>query len=49
MGEQNERTYVDMLNDLKRAVEMDSIPYQQKALIEDEIDTLFAMLWPYSG
>lgn len=43
-----ERSYFDILTEMKRNVMVDCIPYQEKRIIEDQIDTLLSLLWKYS-
>ena len=45
---QCERSYFDILTEMKRNVMVDCIPYQEKRIIEDQIDTLLSLLWKYS-
>lgn len=44
-----ERTYVDILNELKASVGTDNIPLQQKSVIEEQIDILVNLLWKWSA
>lgn len=44
-----ERSYFDILNELKISVLSDPIPYQEKQIIEDQINILMALFWKYSA
>ena len=44
-----ERSYFDILNELKISVLSDPIPYQEKQIIEDQINILMALLWKCSA
>lgn len=44
-----EKSCLDMLNDLAEKVESSEIPYQHKREIVEEIQVLFHMLWQWSA
>lgn len=45
----NEKSYVEMLNELRVAVMSDVIPADQREIIEQQIDVLLDLLWKWSA
>ena len=41
-------SYLDILNELKKTVESDIIPKEDKEKIDDTLQQLFELLWKYS-
>lgn len=48
-GNKNEKTYLDMLSELSRTVEKDSIPKDDKQKIVKLLSSLKKTLWKYSA
>ena len=44
-----ERTYVDMIAELRNAVESDIIPKDERKAVDMALDILAMILWKYSG
>lgn len=42
------RSYLDILTELQKTIEDDSIPKQDKDIILDMVNDLMLRLWPYS-
>ena len=49
MEKREERSYFEILNELHVLVQSDNIPYQQKVVIEEQLDILQALLWQWSA
>lgn len=49
MEKHEERTYFEILNELHGLVQSDNIPYQQKVVIEEQLNILQALLWQWSA
>lgn len=49
MGNVEERSYIDILDELRLSIQSDKIPYQQRVVIEDQIAVLFELLWKWSA
>lgn len=49
MEKREERTCFEILNELHDLVQSGNIPYQQKVIIDEQIDMLRALLWQWSA